>query len=202
MPLRYRTGDLFHSDEQTIVNTVNCVGVMGKGIALQFKKLYPRMFQDYVERCSLPSNHPQKVVTGKPYVFEEGGKLIINFPTKNHWRYPSKISYIEDGLAYFVARYQEWEVSSIAFPLLGCENGGLDWRTQVQPIMERHLAGLDIPVVIVLRGDPSYQLHDESTIGSLQEMGQIPFPGLAPSPSTRKPKQRSKATRLPVTSRR
>src|SRR6266508_7051622 len=102
MSITFRIGNLFDAPEQSIVNTVNCYGVMGKGIALEFKRRYPAMFQDYRTRCQLPSNHPSRLKVGHPYVFEESNKLIVNFPTKNHWRFPSKIDYIDAGLRYFV----------------------------------------------------------------------------------------------------
>jgi O-acetyl-ADP-ribose deacetylase (regulator of RNase III) len=176
MAIEYRNGDLFDAHEQTIVNTVNCYGVMGKGIALEFKKRYPAMFRDYVERCSLPDGSPRKVAVGRLYVYEEAGRLILNFPTKKHWRFPSRSEYIEQGLAHFRENYHAWGVASIAFPRLGCENGGLDWETQVKPLMERYLSGLDIPLVVVTRTEIVRDGADRRVEES--ERAQLTLPGM------------------------
>ena len=96
--MKVKIGNLFESKCNTIVNTVNCVGVMGKGIALEFKKKYPAMFRDYVNKCDFG-----EIKTGKPYVYEDAsGMKILNFPTKDHWRSPSKLSYVVDGLDWFI----------------------------------------------------------------------------------------------------
>src|ERR1019366_4689193 len=96
-------GDMFESQAQTLVNTVNCVGVMGKGVALEFKKRFPAVFVDYAARCAR-----KEVILGKPYLFRDpGGKLIVNFPTKEHWRSPSRIADISSGLDYFVRHVEE-----------------------------------------------------------------------------------------------
>lgn len=138
-----KIGNLFESSAQTLVNTVNCVGVMGKGIALEFKKRYPAMFQDYVKRCDAGL-----VQLGQPYHFSDlFGTSIINFPTKKHWRSASRLQDIERGLDYFVAHYQEWGIQSVAFPPLGCGNGGLEWA-DVGPLMVSRLHQLPIPVEI------------------------------------------------------
>lgn len=136
-------GDIFQSRAVTLVNTVNCVGIMGKGIAETFKKKYPQMFQDYKRRCE-----EGQVKPGQPYYYHDlTGISIINFPTKDHWRSSSKISYIKDGLAWFVKHYQELEITSIAFPPLGCGNGGLTWDV-VGPIMHQYLRDLPIEIEI------------------------------------------------------
>lgn len=136
-------GNIFDSKAQTLVNTVNCVGVMGKGIALEFKKRYPEMFKDYQELCS-----QNKVIAGKPYYYHDlFGTSIINFPTKDHWRSPSKLSYVIDGLDWFVDNYESLGITSIAFPPLGCGNGGLTWDI-VGPIMYQKLKGLPIDIEI------------------------------------------------------
>lgn len=128
---------------QAKVNTVNCVGVMGKGVALEFKRLYPEMYDDYEQRCKSKEVHP-----GVPYLFEDiFGTKIINFPTKDHWKTLSKIEYIIHGLDLFVEQYKEWGIESVAFPPLGCGNGGLEWE-QVGPIMYRKLSCLDIDIEI------------------------------------------------------
>lgn len=138
-----KIGDLFESKCTTIVNTVNCVGVMGKGIALEFKKRYPDMFMDYVHKCN-----DEKVKPGSPYIYQnEDGTSILNFPTKDHWRSPSRLSYIIDGLDWVVENYEKYDIKSIAFPPLGCGNGGLSWNV-VGPIMYQKLSKLHIPVEI------------------------------------------------------
>lgn len=133
-------GDLFASEAESLVNTVNCVGVMGKGVALEFKKWFPRMAKDYAERCARG-----EVTLGEPYIYAEREKRIINFPTKGHWRSPSRLSDIEAGLDRLVAQLPEWGVSSIALPPLGCGNGGLEW-SQVGPLMYSKLAGVPVNV--------------------------------------------------------
>lgn len=136
-------GNMFESPYHTLVNTVNCVGVMGKGIAYEFKKRYPAMFKDYVNRCNAGL-----VKLGEPYYFSDMlGTSIINFPTKEHWRSVSRLQDIEDGLRYFVEHYQKWEIQSVAFPALGCGNGGLIWE-HVAPLMYSYLNPLPIPVEI------------------------------------------------------
>lgn len=143
--LTYLTINLFHSPAQTLVNTVNTVGVMGKGIAAVFKKLYPEMYQEYRRLCKAG-----KLNIGKLYVYRTPNKIIVNFPTKKHWRNRSKVEYIEAGLEEFVRSYTNYGISSVSFPQLGCGNGELDWERQVQPVMERCLKDLPIPVYIHL----------------------------------------------------
>lgn len=136
-------GDLFASKMQTKVNTVNCVGVMGKGIAQLFKKQYPEMYDDYVDRC-----RAKELEEGVPYLYKDMfGNSILNFPTKNHWKELSNLESIKRGLDIVLEKYREWGLESIAFPPLGCGNGGLSWQ-QVGPIMYQKLAHLDIPVEI------------------------------------------------------
>lgn len=138
-----KIGDIFASNMQTIVNTVNCVGVMGKGIALEFKKRYPDMYKEYAAMC-----RNGEVKPGKPYYyFDIFGNSIINFPTKDHWRSPSKLSYVVNGLKWFRKNYEELGITSIAFPPLGCGNGGLAWST-VGPIMYYYLHDLSIDIEV------------------------------------------------------
>ncbi|WP_165944336.1 macro domain-containing protein [Micromonospora sp. KC213] len=133
-------GNLLNSRAQTLVNTVNCVGIMGKGIALAFKKRYPQMFQDYVRRCDAGT-----VKLGRPYVFKADDHLIVNFPTKDHWRSVSRLEDIENGLEYLKDHLHEWGITSIAVPPLGCGNGQLDWSV-VGPTLDKHLREFNIPV--------------------------------------------------------
>jgi O-acetyl-ADP-ribose deacetylase (regulator of RNase III)/uncharacterized protein YwgA len=134
-------GNVIESKAQTLVNTVNCVGVMGKGVALQFKERFPDMFKDYLARC-----HRGEVALGRPYIYKTGGRAwILNFPTKHHWRSVSSLQDIVLGLKYLRDHYKEWGVTSLAVPPLGCGQGKLDWRI-VGRVLYQHLSQLDIPV--------------------------------------------------------
>lgn len=153
-------GDLFTSKAQTLVNTVNCIGIMGKGIALEFKKCFPDMFKDYEERCKR-----KEVKLGKPYLYR---KLmlpwILNFPTKDHWRSVTKLADLERGLEYMLAHYKEWGITSIAVPPLGCGEGQLEWRV-VGPTLFRYLSRMDIPVELYA---PYGTPHEELQIPFLE----------------------------------
>lgn len=140
--ITYLKGDIFKSPAQVLVNTVNTVGVMGKGVALEFKKQYPDMFKAYEQVCN------EKLLDiGKLMLWKGQEKWVLLFPTKKHWRNPSKMEYIEAGLQKFVETYLEEGITSVAFPRLGCGNGGLKW-SDVQPLMEQYLKKLSIPVFI------------------------------------------------------
>ena len=142
--IRYvKQDDLLGSSMQTHVNTVNCVGIMGKGIALQFKERYPEMFADYQKKC-----RKGEVRLGKPYVYRvSADRLIVNFPTKDHWKNKSSLKSIEDGLKYLSEHAVEWGISSLAIPPLGCGNGGLNWE-DVQPLILHYLEPLNISIEI------------------------------------------------------
>ena len=140
--LTYIKGNLLNSPAQVLVNTVNTVGVMGKGIALQFKNKYPEMFRVYQKECD-----KKNLDIGKLILWKDNGKWVLLFPTKKHWRSPSKIEYIEKGLDKFVQSDEMLGIESIAFPRLGCGNGGLDWNL-VKPMMERYLKDLPINIYI------------------------------------------------------
>lgn len=134
-------GNLFDSDAQTLVNTVNCVGIMGKGIALEFRKRFPEMFQDYVARCERG-----EVRLRQPYLHRTLlPPWVLNFPTKDHWRSVAKLDDIVRGLEYLLAHYEEWGITSLAVPPLGCGEGQLEWRV-VGPTLYRYLARMSIPV--------------------------------------------------------
>lgn len=152
--INVQIGDIFESKARTLVNTVNTVGVMGKGIAQAFKKRFPEMFEDYSRRCEQGTVKP-----GVPYLYTDMlGTSIINFPTKKHWRSPSRLADIERGLDIILEKYREWGIESIALPPLGCGNGGLEWEI-VGPIMYQKLSTLDIPVEIYAPfGTPQKQL--------------------------------------------
>ncbi len=150
-------GDIFESKAKTIVNTVNCVGVMGKGIAQAFKKRFPQMFNDYAHRCQLKQVQP-----GIPYLYKDLlGTSIINFPTKKHWRSPSRLDDIIRGLKILQEKYKDWDIKSVAFPPLGCGNGGLEWAI-VGPIMYQQLSSLEISVEIYAPyGTPKQHLAED-----------------------------------------
>lgn len=140
--IEYVKTSIFESPAMALVNPVNCVGVMGKGLALEFKKRYPAMFQDYKEACEAGILEP-----GIVHYYPIGDKVIINFPTKRHYRNESKPWYISAGLHYFARTYEAYRITSVSFPKLGCGNGGLDWE-MVKPIMEKYLGKLPIAVYI------------------------------------------------------
>ena len=120
-----KNGNIFNTKAGTIVNTINCVGVMGAGIAYEFRLRYPEMFARYVELCS--EDNPNKIDIGKLWLYKANdGRQVLNFPTKKHWRDPSKMSYIKAGLEKFANTYTSKNIDSVAFPLLGAANGGLN----------------------------------------------------------------------------
>lgn len=161
-------GDMFQSEAQTLVNTVNCVGIMGKGIAAEFKKRYPDMFKDYIARCER-----NEVKPGIPYVYKESmfSPQVVNFPTKTNWRAASRIDDIEKGLRILSEKYKEWKIKSIAIPPLGCGNGQLLWEA-VGPLIYKYLSKWDIPVTMY------------APYGTLQEQLKIDF--LKQEPNLRK----------------
>ncbi len=142
--ITYYSGTVFNTSAEAIVNTVNCVGVMGAGIALEFMLRYPDMFKDYKEKCE-----NNELVLGNVDYYKANEGLIINFPTKWHFKYPSKIEWIETGLKNFCETYKKYEIRSVAFPKLGTSNGGLNWD-EVKPLMEKYLGSIDIDVYICL----------------------------------------------------
>lgn len=140
--ISYTVGNIFDSDCYALVNPVNCVGVMGAGLAAQFRNRYPEMFWDYQEVCSLGLLKP-----GLIHSYDENNKLIINFPTKDHWKDKSLIQYIDSGLETLIGYVQRNKVDSIAIPPLGCGLGGLDWKV-VKPKIENAANKMNIRVVI------------------------------------------------------
>ena len=145
--ITFKTGNIFTSECNTIVNTVNCYGVMGAGIALEFKLRYPKMFTKYTEFC-----HSKTLSLGKLWLYRESEsrfdfQSVLLFPTKNHWKEPSEMQSIELGLKKFVDVYQNLNIRSIAFPLLGVGHGGLD-KEEVKRLMVKYLEDLDITVEI------------------------------------------------------
>lgn len=152
--IKFAQGDLLNSDAEALVNTVNCVGIMGRGIALQFKKMYPDNFRAYATACAVGD-----LVPGKMFVFETGEmtnpKYIINFPTKRHWKGNSKIEDIELGLKALRGVIKRLGIKSIALPPLGSGLGGLPWQTVRNRIVESLETMQDIDVVV-------YEPHADS----------------------------------------
>jgi O-acetyl-ADP-ribose deacetylase (regulator of RNase III) len=149
-------GDLFLSKAQTLMNTVNCVGVMGKGIALGFRQRFPKMHREYVELCER-----REVKLGRPYLWRSVvPPWVLNFPTKYHWRENSSLEAIVAGLEYLEEHYEDWGITSLAVPPLGSGLGGLDWRI-VGPILYQHLDRLRIPVELYA---PSNTPDEQMTI--------------------------------------
>ena len=162
--ITYVVCDLFRSPARVLVNTVNTVGVMGKGIAKDFKFIYPDMFREYQRICEMGS-----LDIGTLWLFKTPNKWILNFPTKRHWRQPSEPKYIEDGLKKFVDMYHLYGITSISFPMLGCGNGELDWETQVQPLMEEYLRQLPITVFIHLQNHKDTFVPEQNDIRATRE---------------------------------
>lgn len=140
--LVYLYSSLFESPAQTLVNTVNTEGVMGKGIAKRFKEEYPAMFREYKKLCD-----SHELVVGRLHLWKGEANWILNFPTKTTWRKPSSLEYLESGLQTFNSSYKDLGITSVGFPPLGCGNGELEWH-EVKPLMEAFLENLTIPVYI------------------------------------------------------
>ena len=145
--IEFTTGDIIKADTECLVNTVNCVGIMGRGVALQFKKNYPDNFKSYVEACKR-----QEVLPGQMFVYDTekllNPRYIINFPTKRHWRGKTRMEDIESGLVSLVEVIKAKNIRSIAIPSLGCGLGGLDWK-EVKPRIESALDALEDVQVLV-----------------------------------------------------
>lgn len=154
--IRYTVGNLLESTAQALVNTVNTVGVMGKGIALQFKETYPHNYQVYRKACKDGQLQPGQVLVVRDQT-AFGEKLIVNFPTKTHWRKPSEYSYVEQGLQALVVAIREHEIQSIAIPPLGCGNGGLDWA-KVKQMIEKYLVDSSAEIIIY---EPNPQIKQQ-----------------------------------------
>jgi O-acetyl-ADP-ribose deacetylase (regulator of RNase III) len=153
--ITYTQGNLLDADVDALVNTVNTFGIMGKGIALMFKEAFPQNFRAYEAACKY-----KEVRIGHMFVTERrdlvGPKWIINFPTKNHWRHPSKLEWISEGLRDLRRVIVDHHIRSIALPPLGSGNGGLDW-SQVRPLIERELQDLSDVRIVVFEPTAKYQ---------------------------------------------
>jgi O-acetyl-ADP-ribose deacetylase (regulator of RNase III) len=144
--------DIFTAQTQVIVNPVNIQGVMGKGLAAEFKKRYPEMFQQYRRECQ-----SGRLRIGRPTLFTKSTPWILNFPTKDWTDVPSKLEDIEQALTYLVENYQKGNITSVAFPKVGCGEGGLSWQ-DVGPVLARALVKMDIPThIYISAGDAQYQ---------------------------------------------
>lgn len=134
--IREIQGKIFQSSCQTLVNPINCAGFMGKGLAFEFKNRFPEMYDEYARHCAEKIIHP-----GFLHIWKKSKPWILNLPTKNHWKYSSKIEYIEQGMAKFSATYAAKGITSIAFPELGTSLGRIQWNT-VKELMYRFLGPL------------------------------------------------------------
>ena len=136
-------GSIFSTKAQALVNTVNCVGVMGKGIALEFRRRYPKMFKEYQHICKKGELQPGQIL---PY--RDGETGILNFAIKNDWKRPSKVEWIESCLTEFVSSYRDMDIKSAAFPWMGAMNGGISIET-IKKIMRNYLSNLtDIDIEV------------------------------------------------------
>lgn len=172
--ITYVDFSLFDSPAKVLVNTVNTVGVMGKGIAKEFKSIYPEMFEEYQQLCERGI-----LDVGDLWVHKTHHKWVLNFPTKRHWRSPSKAEYLEAGLKKFAQIYQDARITSISFPQLGCGNGELDWKTESKPLMEKYLNGLPIEIFIhVYSGSgfkPEHRVPKETKAWLREQPGSLAF---------------------------
>ena len=163
----YTHGNLLESDADALVNTVNTVGIMGKGIALQFKNAFPTNYTTYVNACKR-----LEVTLGRMFVHDRGHhaqpRWIVNFPTKGHWRSRSRIHHIEAGLTDLRQVISEVGIPSIAIPALGCGHGGLEW-TDVRPLIKEKLDDLQTKVLLYL---PNGTLPAASRQGTLPGFAQ------------------------------
>lgn len=153
--MHFTTGNLLEADAEAVVNTVNTVGVMGKGIALMFKERFPQNFAAYAAACK-----SGEVQTGQMFVtpvHELGGpRWVINFPTKQSWRSPTQTEWVRTGLIALRDTILEKHITSIAIPPLGCGNGGLDWK-DVRPLIEETLGDLESVSIVVYEPTAKYQ---------------------------------------------
>ena len=163
--IHYVVGDIFASQTQGIVNPVNCRGVMGAGLALAFKQRYPEMFAAYVQECQ-----SGQLRIGHPTLYRASQPWILSFPTKDHWRSPSKLEYIEQGLQFFATSYQQLGIHSIAFPKIGAGHGKLSWSV-VGPLMAHYLEPLDCEVIIYVESEAERKQDNTSSDPAINGRG-------------------------------
>ena len=160
--IEFKTGDILAEDAEALVNTVNCVGFMGRGIALQFKKAFPDNFKSYAAACKRKEVQP-----GRMFISETGQltnpRYIINFPTKRHWRGKSRIEDIDAGLIALAEEISSRNIRSIAIPALGCGLGGLDW-SEVCPRIEKMSGQFNSLTAVIF--EPGHALADTQTVCS------------------------------------
>lgn len=163
--IEYKNGDILREDVEAIVNTVNCVGIMGRGLALQFKNKFPQNFKDYQLACT-----NKEVQLGKMFVHQTGQlinpKYIINFPTKGHWKQNSKIEDISNGLDDLITIIEKYSIKSIAIPPLGSGLGGLDWK-MVKKLIEEKLKNINCTVILF---EPLEQKIEKSITKEIPKM--------------------------------
>ncbi len=160
--IKETTASLFDLRVDAIVNTVNCVGVMGKGIASEFKTRFPKCFAPYQRACKENKLRPGKPVYLAPADRSPG---IVLFPTKDHWKHPSRTEWIEAGLGYLRNHYHDWGIRSIAMPQLGCGEGALKWA-EVRPLIHSILGNADLDITLCIRegADDSQSLAIDSRL--------------------------------------
>jgi len=154
--IHYFTGNILESSAEALVNTVNTQGIMGKGIALQFKKAYPSNFKSYLEASKKGELHIGKLFVSRDSNITSGEKIIINFPTKKDWRKPSEYAFIEEGLDDLIRVIEKNNIKSLAIPPLGSGNGGLEWQ-RVKRIIDEKLSHLDIEIFVY---EPSKEIAE------------------------------------------
>lgn len=163
--IEYKNADILKEDVEAIVNTVNCVGIMGRGLALQFKNKFPQNFKEYQLACK-----NQEVQLGKMFVHQTGQlinpKYIINFPTKGHWKANSKIEDIENGLDDLINTIKKYNIKSIAIPPLGSGLGGLDWN-EVKILIEEKLKNINCSIILF---EPLEQKIEKSVSKEIPKM--------------------------------
>ena len=168
MSIKYIKKTVFNSNCDCIVNTINCDGVMGAGLALEFALRYPLLVKLYMDDCKRGL-----VNTGKLNFYIVNNQAIINFPTKDHWNMPSKVEWISSGLDYLIKHFQNWNVKSIAIPPLGCSNGGLNFERDVNPLIVSKLSGLDVDICICI--DPGFAEGKEKEMVDTYNSSNISF---------------------------
>jgi len=169
--IKFASGDMFDIPADIRINTVNCVGVMGAGVALVFKERFPEMFKAYKKECENKTVRP-----GKPHVWSDfylyENLTIINFPTKDHWRNPSKYEYIESGLIWLVKFLKDYGTVKVTMPALGCGHGGLDWN-KVKSLIKKYLDGLEATIYVFEPSD-SHKLErslNQEQVKQLEDEG-------------------------------